>query len=589
VRDDALVADANHDRWVQRLTTAARSGEILNLTQRVSDPDLLDPAQADTWPENRRVPAAAIRTTLLNAKLNPDPHGLRLRGAHIIGALDLEHVRVPCPLWLTHCRIEESADLTKGRLVELNLAHTYSRNLVLDGAQITGGTVLTGLKATGEVRALGAHLGGQLNLTNAELTNENGTALNLDRAQITGEAVLTGLKATGEVRALGAHLGGQLNLTNAELTNENGPALNLDRAQITGSAFLTGLKATGEVRALSAHIGGQLSLVEAELTNENGPALDLDRAQITGSAFLTGLKATGEVRALGAHLGGQLILVEAELTNENGTALDLEGAQIGQLFLRNVAAIKGALDLTAAEIGALVVDEEMQGEPRLPGASLAAAGWRLRDVHGALLTDWKVAERWLDSRPPETGFTAQPWHELAAVYDKHARPAEAQRLRFEAARRTTKHAKGWAKPPRVLYGLLVGHGYYPTRTAAFWLLTAFVVSWALIVGQQGSFVPTDFSAATAAVTAHTRDGSTPDPHPVITGDISCARMTPNYQCLNAPLYALSTVLPTPGAFQTSAWAPATGWLAFLLAALKAFGWLMTVLLLAGLTGLLRKT
>ncbi len=168
MRDDALVADANHDRWVQRLTTAARSGEILNLTQRVSDPDLLDPAQADTWPENRRVPAAAIRTTLLNAKLNHDPHGLRLRGAHIIGALDLEHVRVPCPLWLTHCRIEESADLTKGRLVELNLAHTHSRNLVLDGAQITGGTVLTGLKATGEVRALGAHLGGQLNLTNAE-------------------------------------------------------------------------------------------------------------------------------------------------------------------------------------------------------------------------------------------------------------------------------------------------------------------------------------------------------------------------------------------------------------------------------------
>lgn len=49
------------------------------------------------------------------------------------------------------------------------------------------------------------------------------------------------------------------------------------------------------------------------------------------------------------------------------------------------------------------------------------------------------------------------------------------------------------------------------------------------------------------------------------------------------------MLPTPGAFQTSAWAPATGWLAFLLAALKAFGWLMTVLLLAGLTGLLRKT
>jgi len=266
--------DANHDRWVQRLTAAARSGEILDLTAGVSDPDMLDPAHADTWPNERRVPAAAIRTTLLNAELDPDPHGLRLQGAHITGALDLEHVRVPCPLWLTHCRIEDDADLTNGRLVELTLAHTHSRNLVLVGAQITGSVFLTGLKATGEVRALDAHLGGQLILINAELTNENGPALDLDRAQITLEAVLTGLKATGEVRALGAHLGGQLILINAELTNENGPALVLDGAQITGSVFLTGLKATGEVRALDAHLGGQLSLVEAELTNENGLIAD---------------------------------------------------------------------------------------------------------------------------------------------------------------------------------------------------------------------------------------------------------------------------------------------------------------------------
>jgi len=70
----------------------------------------------------------------------------------------------------------------------------------------------------------------------------------------------------------------------------------------------------------------------------------------------------------------------------------------------DAAAIKGAIDFTTAGIGDLVVDEGMQGKPRLPGTSLAAAGWRLRDVHGALLTDWKVAEQWRDSRPPKLGF-----------------------------------------------------------------------------------------------------------------------------------------------------------------------------------------
>jgi hypothetical protein len=41
--------------------------------------------------------------------------------------------------------------------------------------------------------------------------------------------------------------------------------------------------------------------------------------------------------------------------------------------------------------------------------------------------------------------------------------------------------------------------------------------------------------------------------------------------------------------QATAWRPTTNWVAYVLTSLKAFGWLLTALLLAGVTGLLRKT
>ena len=58
-------------------------------------------------------------------------------------------------------------------------------------------------------------IGGQLRLTRATLTNPDGDALDLDGARIDRGAVLTELTATGKVQALGAHIGGQLDLTGA--------------------------------------------------------------------------------------------------------------------------------------------------------------------------------------------------------------------------------------------------------------------------------------------------------------------------------------------------------------------------------------
>ena len=114
------------------------------------------------------------------------------------------------------------------------------------------------------------------------------------------------MTATGEVRALGATIGGVLNLQGARLCNEGKFALSLDRADVKGGARLDPVTVTGELRAVHATIGSELNLQGARLCNEGKDALTLDRADIKGDAFLQAVTVRGTVWALGATIGGSL-------------------------------------------------------------------------------------------------------------------------------------------------------------------------------------------------------------------------------------------------------------------------------------------
>ena len=716
--------------WVERLTAAARGGKILDLAEGISDQDLLEPARAAQWPEERWVPADAIRTTLLRSDLDADPHGLRISGARVTGGLNLEHAKIPCALGLTGSCLDQPANFKYSEMPELVLTRSYAHGLDLDGLTVSGGVFLSGLTvkgevyaaharmsgplilveatlanergvalrldaaqlgggafldkltATGEVRAVGAHIAGQLILNQATLANKDGVALGLDGIQVEGGAFLDGLTTTGQFRAVGAHvsgqlavkharltnkgglalimdrirlgadahleeltaigevraiggvISGQLAMTRGRLTNEGGIALHLDGIEIVGGAFLDELAATGEVRAVGANISGRLGLKNARLTNEGGNALRLDGIQLDGNASLDdmtatgqvgafgahitgqlgierarltneggialhldgiqvergvslrGLTATGEVRAVGAHIASQLILKQATLANTDRAALTLDGARVDELWLRDIATVSGLVNLTTAQVGDLIVDRA-EPEGGLP-SPLLAAGWQIRDLHGIIRTDRRVAARWLDTRPEDKGFVAQPWHALAAVYDRNGQPADGRWLRWVAARRITKNSSCWTRPGRWVYGALVGHGYYPL-VAAFWLCVALVAAAVLTGLNRDAFTPTDVAVAAKAVEANAPAGTDPDP---VTGLTDCDALTPGYPCFDPSLYALNTVVPPAAATQTNFWAPTDPdkeWLPWALTGLKAAGWLLAVLLLAGVTGLLRKT
>jgi hypothetical protein len=71
-----------------------------------------------------------------------------------------------------------------------------------------------------------------------------------------------GFTAKGEVNLGGAHIGGQLSLGGAQLTNPGGRALYADGLTVDQSMFCReGFTADGEVRLPGAHIGGPLAFM----------------------------------------------------------------------------------------------------------------------------------------------------------------------------------------------------------------------------------------------------------------------------------------------------------------------------------------
>ena len=470
------------------------------------------------------------------------------------------------------------------RLSGAKLSNPDGNALSLDGAKIGSDAFLSRLEASGTVRVLGARIAGQLVLNGAKLSNPGGNALALDRAEITGGAFLTGLEATGEVRALGARITGQLDLKGAKLSKPDGHALALDRAEITGGAFLTGLEATGEVRAPGARITGQLDLRGAKLTNPDGVALSLDRAEITGNAVLTALEATGEVRAPGARIAGQLDLRGAKLTNPGGNALDLSNATLNTVFLNEAITAEGRMNLSFASVRVLSVGakKSAKGLPLLSGAQ----GWTVGAVHGFLRTDRNSARDWLDTldTPARTSgrkdFAAQPWKELAKIYDQIGQPEDGRRLRFWAAQRTTRVTPLTSKLIRWPYAALVGYGYYPALIL-LWLTALWISVFVLCSLNAPAFTPTDLRVSTTTIVIGSQSEEVR-----VTG----ATATPlNYPSFNAALFAVDTAIPAAATGQAAAWRVTdNAWLPGIFAFIKGFAWVLTALLLAGVTGLLRK-
>jgi hypothetical protein len=226
--------------------------------------------------------AELIRQLLLGGfgwpdRLAPDPRGIRVRGAVIVGQLELSGVRSALPLELLDCECAEGIVLGGARLSRVDFSGlvcpwlaaselVVERSLILSGARLrnpdgtalagdnlhvgggmfcSGGFVAEGSGDAGTVRLAGAVIGNQLDLGGALLTNPDGPALVGDYLRTGSNLILNagfraeGRKDTGTIRLVGASIQGRLNLENgtAVAVEPRALAVNLARVQVAGDVL----------------------------------------------------------------------------------------------------------------------------------------------------------------------------------------------------------------------------------------------------------------------------------------------------------------------------------------------------------------
>ncbi len=356
----------------QSLVEHVSRGEWLDLA---ADDEVVDEGAMRSWGKARTCRATVIRD-ILRGRLaaDPDPHGLRLRGARIIGRLDLASLSTEVNFELRDCLLEEGILAPDAHLATVSLSGCHLEHPTeppLDTDRLTC-NVLILIKATiighaeaGAVLLRGAHTG-LLHCGGARLCNDSGPGLRGDGLQVgrgmylRREFTATGTGRLGTVCLLGAHIGGSLECDGASLRNDSGPALLADGLQVDLDMQCDRLMAEGGV-VLGGHIGRLLSFAGAALDNRGGFALLSDGLRVDGAMFCrNGFTAQGEVRLPGARIGGRLYFDGAKLSNPGGRALVASRLIVGQdMFCRNRGGpehgqpfvAEGAVVLSGAHIG----------------------------------------------------------------------------------------------------------------------------------------------------------------------------------------------------------------------------------------------
>ena len=245
----------------ERLFRECCKGEFIRFTNET--PEEIDPGEADSWGDDRTIHAECIEwlCTDNHARQHVHRKGIQILGAKIEGVLHLEAIDVPFSLALVKSSVAAGLLLHDAELRGLHLKGSYVGGIQADRLRVTGSVFLSeGFKAEGEVRLVGATIGGQLSCIKGTFLNKGGDALSCDRMQVTGSVFLRdGFKAEGEVRLVGATIGSNLECGKGTFLDKGGDALSCDGMQVTGSVFLReGFKAEGRVSLMGAHVSGGL-------------------------------------------------------------------------------------------------------------------------------------------------------------------------------------------------------------------------------------------------------------------------------------------------------------------------------------------
>ncbi|SLN33687.1 hypothetical protein [Roseisalinus antarcticus] len=460
----------------------------------------------------------------------------------------------------------------------------------------------------------------------------DGRGLRLRGAWIEGALDLHGADCPRDITLRDCHMTEAMTLVNAQLrglhvSGSRIHGLAADNARFSGSVYLReGTLCEGEFSLAGARIAGDLQLCGVEIVGERQDAVFAPSLHVDGSLFLGNYPYAEGVTTLVSR--GTLFFASAIVGHDvfvTNTAVSLnEGVMAGFFGATEEHGANMALSLGRARIGGILYFQDNQigqgivnlagatcarlkDEPSGPGANypIRLDGFRYGDFSRHAETGVKARLAWLERRPEDTPFTAQPYEHLAEVLrrighredastvlvakERHLRAADREALRLDEG-----HSLAWGLSGLwdLFLRVTVGYGFRPGRSIAIAVL---------LVAALGLFFDRTWKvgdmAPNAAPILVSRDWVVAtERHPDNPAAFWAApgQAGQDYETFNAFAYAADLVVPLVSLGQEAAWAPSTsrsdwgraGWWIRWFA--KGVGWVIAALVAAAITGVIRR-
>ncbi|MFE6837492.1 membrane-associated oxidoreductase [Streptomyces sp. NPDC057705] len=370
------------------------------------------------WGPDRTVRAEVLRALLLGAG-HAEPGqvaGLKVKGARIVGKLDLRYAVIDHAVRLRDCWFERKPLLYGAQLPALVLGYSTLPGLTAGTVRVDLVFRLTCCRITGPVRMAGARIAGGLFLQGAVI------------GPLTGEEA-------------------------------DEPPLQLNHAEIGTDIIANDLTVHGQLRLNGATVGGQINLDGARLLAPGGTALHAETVTVGTDLRAKGMRAEGRVTFTGSRIPGQLNLAHARLVNPGGVALRASSCTVGEVWLRGCDTVQGAVNLRRSQFDLLHIEPETWPDTLL----LAGLSYRALSPHLPAEERLPALER------EESGYIPYAYEQLAAAYRTAGDEAGARTVMLAKLRRhrrtLPRHARLWG----LLQDGTVGYGFRPLR-ATGWLL-----------------------------------------------------------------------------------------------------------------------
>jgi hypothetical protein len=499
----------------------------------------------------------------------------------------------------------------KCRRIRIKGADQYGRALYADRMTVGGDVIIAcALIAKGAIHMAGADITGNLCYEGVGLkgVDSKGNALVADSVKVgNGITLYRVATVTGAIRLPGARVTGRLQCGGVKLKGKDKQhrALLADGTTVSGGAWFGGVRTIdGAIWMGGADITGNFRCEGVRLmgTDDQGRALVADQIKISGSVFLGTSRspysrqsiAHGTVSFRSARVGGSMQLKPEELAKGTDTdgkevvALDLAGAKIAdELVWEPDRPVAGQVILEDAHVGQLKDNLERYPNGYWPSARaglLRLDGFtydRIVEESKASLSKrltWIGSpEKKPDSKKWRQGFAAQPYQQLATVYQKSGQDTDARTVSIARRRDLRRYGNLTLgrKAGNWLLGIAIGYGYRTWRAvlalATLYVCAFFVFWWAQHHGQL--IIPTMQKTLIPVPTA--------------------TQCTSTYPCFYPASYAIDTVIPIVNVRQATYWGVnGQGDLGHGLEVFASvgtlLGWALATLTIAGYTGLVRR-